>query len=405
MTTASHILRTDATAIGSPSFRTPLQLLAGFYFAFRFSLTYVAFQSDPRAGTVANLACSGLILVGACLYTLGDEQFSARRFFAGRTLWWLLAYLLASGSSLLWTGADSITAAAGYWAGMAMDVATVLLLVKQSNAKEHVDALMKGFIWGVLFVAAIAWLSPTLPDLRIGNEEFLHPNGIGLHCGLAFFLAQYLAFEKPAWKWCCLALGITLLRSLSKTSIVAFVIAESFYLLREKRISQWVKIQIGFVVVIILAAFSTLLETYLTAYTTTDNANAETLTGRTLIWSTALGMGLERPWIGHGLYSFRSLIPTFWKFEPWHAHNEILQQFFELGLLGVIVAVGLHLSLVVAARRSPSRLYGKLAIVLTLFAVIHGLSDTVIFGMSLPLWLFAALAIALMQPRQEAIAQ
>jgi len=398
MTTASQILRVNTVAAGSQPFRAPLQLLAGFFFAFRFCLTYIGFQSDARAGTVANLALSGLIFIAALIYTLGDRQFSARRAFASRTVRWLLAYLAASGLSLLWTGADSAVVAAGYWAGMAMDVATVVLMVKHPNVADQVDALMKGFVVGVLAIAAVAWLSPTMPDLRIGDEEFLHPNGIGLHCGIAFFLAQYLALERRAWRWCCLALGVTLLRSISKTSIVAFVIAESFYLLREKQITRSTKIKIAAAAAIVLAAFSSLLARYFTAYTATESVNtAETLTGRTIIWATALSMALERPWIGHGLYSFRALIPPFWKFVPWHAHNEILQQFFELGLLGVIVTVGLYLSLALAARRRVASRYGRLALVVTLFAVIHGLADTVNFGMSLPLWLFAGLGMALAQ--------
>src|SRR6185437_14869869 len=132
----------------------------------------------------------------------------------------------------------------------------------------------------------------------------------------------------------------------------AFLIAESFYLLREQQISRRLKIQIAGIGLIVIAAFMTLLESYLEVYTTTGSGDqAETLTGRTTIWATAFFMAIQKPWIGHGFYSFRTLIPAFGSFEPWHAHNELLQEFFEYGLLGVFVTVGLYAALIFAARR------------------------------------------------------
>jgi O-antigen ligase len=304
--------------------------------------------------------------------------------------------------------------AAALWTGMVMEVATVLLLVKPPDISGRADALLKGFVLGMLFVGAVAWMAPTLPDLRIGDYEFLHPNLIGMYSALGFFLAQHLALKERVWRWACLVLGMTLLRSISKTSIIAFLIAESFYLLREQQISRRLKIQIAVVALIVIAAFASLLESYLEIYTTTGSGNqAETLTGRTVIWTTAFFMAIEKPWIGHGFYSFRSLIPAFGSFEPWHAHDELLQEFFEYGLVGVVVTVSLYVALISAAKRFGSRIsntrsasapYARLAAVVVLFAIVHGLTEAVNFGLTIPLWLFATLAIALAQPASEGIA-
>src|SRR6185312_3157903 len=174
----------------------------------------------------------------------------------------------------------------------------------------------------------------------------------------------------------------------------------------EQRISRRLKIQVAAVALVILAAFMTLLESYLEIYTSTGSGTqAETLTGRTAIWAMAFFMAIEKPWIGHGFYSFRALIPAFGSFEPWHAHNELLQEFFEYGLLGVFVTVCLYVALLVAAKRFTARTsarnsviiraYGRLASVVVLFAAVHGLAESVNFGLTVPLWLFAALAIAL----------
>jgi exopolysaccharide production protein ExoQ len=400
MTSASHILRVNTNVAAVDRTRRPLALLVGFFFAFRSCISYLGFQSDPRTGAAVSLGCSGLLLIATLFSALGDEQFSMRLMFASRTLRWLWAYLAVTGLSLLWTGAESPAVAAGYWAGMVMDVVTALLLIKPPDISKRTDALMKGFVIGTLFVAAMAWLSPTLPDLRIGNEEFLHPNWLGLICALSFFFAQHLASEERVWKWCCVVLGITLLRSISKTAIIAFLIAEGFYLLREKQLTTRAKAGIAAVLAIVVIAFWDLLETYFEVYSTTGNST-ETLTGRTIIWAMALSAGIERPWFGHGLYSYRALIPPVGTFEASHAHNELLQQFFEFGALGVAVTVGLYLTLFLTAKRSVASRFGKLAQVIVIFSVIRGLADTLNFGLSLPLWLFAAFGIALAQPRED----
>ena len=414
MTPASHLVRVNTEAASERSFRAPLQLLTGFFFAFRLAVTYIAFQANPRAGSIAILACSALLVAASLLYTLGDDQFSIRFFFRIRMVKWLLAYLLMSGASLLWTGAESLMDASALWAGMVMEVAMVLLLVKQPDRTGRTDALFKGFVVGMLVVGAAAWTAPTLPDLRIGDYEFLHPNMIGMYSALGFFLAQHLALKDRVWKWACLALGLTILRTISKTSILAFFVAESFYLLRERRMSRRHKIQIGLVGCVIVAAFATLLESYFEIYTTTGSGTqAETLTGRTAIWTMAFLMGIEKPWIGHGFYSFRALVPAFGSFEPWHAHNELPQEFFEYGLLGVAVTAGLYLALISSAKQlttwascpnSAAAPYARLVSVVVLFAIVHGLAESVNFGLTIPLWLFAALALALAQPQPEAIA-
>ena len=313
--TAAHIQSgtvASNVSVDTRALRAPLQTLAGFFFAYRFCLVYLGFQADPRTGAIVYIACSGLLFTAALVYTLGDDRFSVRDLFASRILRWLFAYLALTGLSLLWTAAASTTDAAVQWAGMAMEVGTVLLLIKKPNVAFHVDALMKGFVIGMLFVDAVAWLSPVTADLRIGNEDFLHPNVVGLYSALAFFLAQQLSLKHRAWRWCCLALGVTLLRSISKTSIIAFVIAESFYLLGEKQIARRMKIKMAAMAVLVVVFFGALLRAYLEAYLSGGEVNqAESLTGRTALWVLAFSIAMEHPWIGSGFYSFRALsFPT-----------------------------------------------------------------------------------------------
>ena len=384
----------------------PLQFATGFFFAFRICIVYLAFQSNPTLGGEFILILSGCLFAAGILYTLGDREFSAAVILRSPTMRWLAAYVALSGASLFWTQAESTLVAVVYWTGMIIEVAIVPLLAKGRDLPQQIDAMLKGFVIGTCLVAAIAWLSPTLPDMRIGHEEFMVPNLIGLYCALAFFLAQHLASvsKTRVWRWCSIGLALALLRTISKTSIIAFFIAETFYLSfgEAKQISRATKVKIAAGAAVAVAAFWNILDAYLTTYENASGNPAETLTGRTAIWAVALSMSLEHPWIGHGLYSFRALIPAFGKFQPWHAHNELLQQFFEFGLLGVAVTIGAYLALLRSGRRNRETSYGKLAWVLAIFCAIRGFADTANFGLSLPLWLFAALALALTRPALDA---
>jgi len=384
----------------------PLQLAVGFFLAFRVAITYLGFQSNPRAGSVVNLSCMVLLFAAAGLYTLGDGCAALKDQFSSRPLRWLFVYLAMSGMSLLWSGTESVVDAGGLWIGMALEVAIVVLVVRAPQTLESADAVLKGFVLGMFVVSAVAWLSPTLDDLRIGDYEFLHPNMIGLNCALGFFLAQHLTSRQPAWRWAGLALAATMLRSLSKTSIIAFVIAEAVYLMRARGMSRATKLKAAATACAVLLAFSALFEAYLEIYTTNGTNNqTETLTGRTAIWATAFSTAMEQPWLGHGFYSFRAIAPSIGTLQPWHAHNELLQEFFEYGLVGVLVTTGIYLSLTFAARklRSASRsagrpdpTYAALVLVIVPFSLIHGLTESINFGLTIPLWLVATLALGLM---------
>ncbi|HTJ30304.1 MAG TPA: O-antigen ligase family protein [Acidobacteriaceae bacterium] len=391
----SHSLSLPVSAVSrAAGHGAPLQYFAGLFFALRIAITYIAFQSAPRVGTAAALGMEMLLFGAAFGWGFGNDGFRMKQLTASRTLRWLTAYLAFAGASVLWTQADSGAIAAAYWTGMALDAATALFLLKSIDPTEQLDGLMRGFVMGSIGVALIAWFSPTLPDLRIGNEEFLHPNGLGLEFATAFFCAQYLATKNSRWHWAAAALGISLLRTISKTSIIAALVAESFYLLRWSGMSRKARLGTACTAMVAVASFWGLLEAYFSAYASKGN-QAETLTGRTAIWAMAIVMGMDSPWIGHGIYSFRALIPSFGSFQPTHAHNELLQQFFEYGAIGVSLAGMVYFSLFRSARRAMADPYGKLALVLICFALVHGLTDTVNFGLSFPLWLAAAFSIVL----------
>ena len=396
------------TPYASITCREPVMLLqgvVGFYFAFRLSISYLFFQSDPKSGAAVSVALNLLLLVAVAFHSLGPAPVPLSSTLRVPCFRWVIAFLVLSFCSLLWSATVSVPVALGYWCGMAADVAMVVLLLRTGPVNNASAALMKGYIWGACSIAVVTWLSPTMKDLRPGNDDFFSPNAIGFTCAFGVFLAQYLNRTGSRWSIPAIFLGITLLRSLSKTTITAFVVAETLLLVRDTSISRRSKIAIAAASLLVLAAFWGLIAAYYDVYTNAGD-QAETLTGRVGIWLFVLDRSLEQPWIGHGFHSFRNVIPPFGTFEAWHAHNELLQQFYTYGVAGVVLVACLYTSFYRQLRRIGSRSLKQLLASLLLFILVRGLGDTERFDLSFPLWAIAliSLTLALPEPLEEVIA-
>ncbi len=361
----------------------------GFYFAFRLVAVVVAvrlFEADPQFGVVASLGMNYLLLILAAFLTFGPGTRTLAWFFSIPSFRWGLAFLVFSGCSLLWTVSASWSAAAAFWCAMASDFTIVVLLLRIGSIDETAEALMSGFVWGACAVALIAWVLPTQSDLRLGDEDYLGPNQIGYACAFAFFFAQYLmrrgagGLRIPA-----VFLAVTVLRSLSKTTLIAFVAGQLLLLIRDQSVGRKAKLLMSAAAVVLVAAFWGLLSAYYDVYTHAGN-QSETLTGRIGIWAFILSEAIQRPWIGHGFHSVWKVIPPFGVFEARHAHNELLQQFYAYGAVGVALVVVLYCSVCKEIRRVPVQSIKTLLFALLLFVLIRGLADTEVFDLSLPLW-------------------
>ena len=201
-------------------------------------------------------------------------------------------------------------------------------------------------------------------------------------------------------------LAVSLLRRLSKTTSIGFLLSQSVLLIFSATIRRRTKIFIVSAAVLVLAAFSWLIAAYYQLYTNSSN-QAETLTGRIGIWAFILDRALERPWFGHGFDAVWKVIPPFGvdQFEAWHAHNELLQQFYAYGVAGVVMLVGLYGSFFAQARRIRRPEYKVLFLALIVFIVIRGLGDTERFDLSFPLWSMALLSLMFAAPQKHLVAK
>jgi O-antigen ligase len=284
---------------------------------------------------------------------------------------------------------------------MAADTAIVVLLLRGGPVDSVVNSIMRGYIWGSCAVAVIAWLLPTQSDLRLGDEELLGPNQIGWACAFAFFLAQYLMRRKSGnWNVPAFLLAITLLRSLSKTTIIAFLVGQAYILLRDRSIGRRIKLLRIASAVLVLFVFSHLLSEYYTVYTNAGN-QAETLTGRFGIWLYFLGEAVQMPWIGHGFHSVWKIIPPFNEFEARHAHNELIQQFYAYGIAGVAIVIAIYGSIWRQLRRLSDPSLRTFFLGMLLFVIVRCTADTETFDLSLPVWFIAMIGALLQHLRNQ----
>lgn len=365
----------------------------GFYLSFRLMIVLFCvriFGLEPSTGTGLSLALDLVLLGLACFNLSGSALGSLRSLCRHTSIRWVLAFLTISFCSLAWSETASLANSAAYWLGLAVDVGIIAILLQPSSSASVSHSLMKGFIWSTCLLALVAWIMPAQSDLRLGDEQFFNTNEIGNLCVFAIFLAQYLMRRRDGkWGVVTLFLVLTLLRSLSKTTLAAFLISEVFLVVQDRSMSRRSKVILSAISLVLLLVFWGLFEAYYDVYTSAGN-QVETLTGRTAIWFYVLGALQDHSWtlwIGHGFDAWWKVVPPFGdNFEARHAENELLQQLYAYGLLGIALLVGLYGSLYRQVRRLPRSPLRVLLLSWLLYIVIRGLAEADSFDLLLPLW-------------------
>lgn len=104
------------------------------------------------------------------------------------------------------------------------------------------------------------------------------------------------------------------------------------------------------------------------------------LSGRTNIWQGSLFLAEQRPWTGYGFATFVS--PAFdfvWgRYRPGHAHNSLIQAFFETGYIGmylVIATMATHVVVSYKTRVNTGKIsYSFFLVLLTIISSASGLT-------------------------------
>src|SRR6202789_2904250 len=266
----------DALPLAAERTVEMLPWLVGFCLSFRVFIMLLSvrwFLVEPDRGAADNLALNFLLL-GIVLFNWPPGSIGRLSVLLKLPpVRWVMLFLCFSCLSLLWSSTASLSAAVAFWGGMAADTAMMLVFLMGDDPQRVASSVMKGFVWGACLVAVIAWILPPHSDLRLGDEELLGPNQIGWVCGFALYFAQYLMRGKDG-KWGIIAgfLAITVLRSLSKTAIVAVIISQVYVLLFDRTMSRRSKVWLVVGSIVTLAVFWSLLSSFYTVYPTAGNS-------------------------------------------------------------------------------------------------------------------------------------
>jgi exopolysaccharide production protein ExoQ len=345
---------------------------------------YLFFQADPKLGTIVNVGASCLMLYFAILVAVAFG-YSKEKHAWSRPVRWISVYVALTGVSLLWTQSSSLVNASGYWVAFVASLATTAILIRFDRADDVALAALQGFVWASAILALIGWTAPGTYELRMGQQEYLHPNVIGNQFALAALFSIFLARRYPTaphWNWITIGLVFSLLRTLSKASIISFMVAVGFYFVRYSKLSARSQLKIAVVGAVLILASWGFIVRYADVYA--EGTNVETLTGRTFIWAVSWEIATEQPWLGHGFYSYRSVVPNFGKFQSWHAHNDFLQQFFSYGVVGLFLSLAVYGSFYCQLRRVPRSPQLGLASAVFIYGLLHGLTDASHIELMLP---------------------
>jgi exopolysaccharide production protein ExoQ len=388
-----------------PHFST-LAACAGALFSIRSIFVLVSarwLNVGTEAGVAAGSTGTAILFIAASLASAGHDAGESREVFQVRALQWVLLYLAFAGCSLFWSASASPLGSAAYWGGIVLDVALVVMLFRAWGSNSASHSLMKGFIAGSCMLAVIAWLMPAAADLRLGDLDYFNTNQIGNLCALSLLMCALLAARGDGrWRLTTIFLVLTLFRSLSKSTIIAFIAWQAYQLTHDIGISRKRKSLVVASAIVLTLCFWGLFDTYYDVYSTEGN-QAETLTGRTAIWTWTLDAALDHPWFGNGFDAMWKVAPPFGGdlFEARHAENELLQQFFAYGLCGIILTGAVYGSLYRGIRKLP---LGTERIILTSFLIyvlVRGFAEAEPFDLLLPMWLIATLEFLVHDQRRE----
>jgi len=388
---AALTLERNASALG---------LAAGCFFSVRTIFVLVSarwLDAGTEPGVFATFAISVILVMGGCLNAFGSRSKSIRWMWSVGTFRCVVAYLAFSGCSLLWSATVSQIGSGLYWGALVSDVAIACLVCRCAGSASGVHSMMKGFIAGSCTLAVAAWLMPAAEDLRLGDLDYFNTNQIGNLCALSVLLCCILESRKDGkWRIPMAFLTLTLFRSMSKATLVAFLVAQGYRLLRDAGLSRRKKVLITLSTVVLVASFWGLFDAYYGVYTTEGN-QAETLTGRTAIWAWTLEAAVAKPIAGNGIDAMWKVAPPFGgeMFEARHAENEVLQQFFAYGVIGLAMLVGIYGSLWRRFRRVADRSDRTAFIALLLFVLVRGFAEAEPFDLLLPLWMITAVTLLL----------
>jgi O-antigen ligase len=285
---------------------------------------------------------------------------------------WILLYLAWSFVTLLWTPAPLLLAG-GKLLKIALEAGIVLATVSEGNIHEITSYSIRGFLCGAVLAASLYGFYPRDEQGRAGVAGGLDGYEIALMTALAGVIAFIEWAAKPdRWRTIravVLAGGTMIL--MYKSSIVAYGAAIAPFAFKSgSRTLVKTAIAVGLLAWLVFPWVAPYLIPYI------EGEGYLTLTGRLFIWADALTFIIARPILGSGYDSPKVLLSDIGDFSPGHAHNDWLQNWMSLGLIGTVLMFAVFLSFFRVAWQHRTLPAGQIALGVILFGLVRGITDT-----------------------------
>lgn len=349
-----------------------------------------AYKGYFPAAAYGEVICWGLCFL-AVFFSIWSLRGYFKRLFVGDFKWLTFFAGLSFLSSIY-----STRSALGLAWGFKLCLVVLLLLLCSEQIREYTDIVY--FLRFTLWAYVVIMLQPVLIAMSRGqmfDEEgrmstIVSPNALSPNSAVVVLLALTL-FSK--WKGeglrkSAIVLGIigcaVMILAGSKTGIVGALFAGFlFFFLRKKIGSGFGYVALTSVFILILAV-STPLGGYFKTYDA--GGGADTLSGRTILWSAVMPAIKDRIILGHGYMSSEFLIFQVNQV-AWAApqlHNGFLESLYNGGAIGFLImltiAILIPVRLAQVLRRVPvdSGIYRIAAGCISLYAflIINGLSNS-----------------------------
>lgn len=228
----------------------------------------------------------------------------------------------------------------------------------------------------------------------IGTE---HPNVLAVYAALMIVTALTLLAQnaKLRWfLWSIILIGIiALFLTKSRTTLLALVAALTIAgLLKAEPKWRTIGLIAGTFAISVMGLAISILQLWdrigvAAAMGRTEHITS--LTGRVPLWLELLKHASERPWCGSGYGAFwdsRMIQRTseLFLWEITHAHSVFLEALLNLGIVGLTVFVAILISTLIIATKAllyTRRPEFQLILIVTLFALIHGIAEASFYSL------------------------
>jgi len=346
---------------------------------------------------------AGFVFVVASIYAFNKRHKQVRISAAGTSLilFWAWACL-----SFIWRGHDNVLPALLSWLNTAFDLLAIYLIFRLGSPMRIAEQSVLGVLWGGVAVSMqVLFFAARGLNIRDANSDFLGANYIGGILGLCLLCAIYVINHEQNVKKrihlsiMAAAVGISLFYSLSKTAILAFLLASFvFFIISAKSIKAKLR-GLSLVILVGGAAFFYLSD-YLGVYLlkAQDGEALESLSGRTFIWLEAIDSILDKPFFGYGVRSFADYGPQIADVQLVHAHNEILQTLFAYGAIGLTFLLGSYVFflkrvITLYSHSKKSNAQAAFGVAIVTFALTRGITEAHDAATVVPLHIFFLLCL------------